>query len=232
MFTFNVNDKPLYIYIKEEVLKGGCIYKPKNHNYCRYIISKKDILIKLINLINGKFRTPKIRYLHRAIDYMNIVHNVNMKKLPLDNSSLESNAWLAGMTDSDGNFHISLQGIYGLNNSIAKGRVICTFSIKQRVLDMVTGDNCVPFMTEIANFFQSNINYTSNNAMTFLVQANSKHYLTKSYFDKYPLMSSKYLNYLCYLQGQNYLGKRLADEEIITIRSIKNSMNNKRIYFN
>lgn len=87
-------------------------------------------------------------------------------------------------------------------------------------------------MTEIADFFKSNINYASNNEMTFLVQANSKHNLTKSYFDKYPLMSSKYLDYLCYLQGLGYLGRHLTEKEIIEIQKIKNSMNNKRIYFN
>ena len=68
--------------------------------------------------------------------------------------------------------------------------------------------------------------------MVFLVQADSKHYLTKSYFSKYPLMTSKYLDYLCFLQGLQYLGRRLRTEEIIEIKSIKNSMNSKRIYFN
>lgn len=57
--------------------------------------------------------------------------------------------------------------------------------------------------------------------MTFLAQADSKYNLTKSYFDKYPLMTSKYLNYLCFLQGLNYLGKRLTDEEIIDVEKIK-----------
>ena len=72
----------------------------------------------------------------------------------------------------------------------------------------------------------------SKNEMTFLAQADSKHHLTKTSFDKYPLMSSKRLDYLCFLQGLNYLGKRLTDQEIVKIRSIKSSMNKNRIYFN
>ena len=48
--------------------------------------------------------------------------------------------------------------------------------------------------------------------MTFCAQADSKHSLTKSYFDKYPLMTSKQLNYLCFIQGLDYLGKRLTDK--------------------
>ena len=45
-------------------------------------------------------------------------------------------------------------------------------------------------------------------------------------------MTSKRLNYLCFIQGLNYLGKRLTNKEIEEIRKIKNSMNNKRTYYN
>lgn len=186
----------------------------------------------MINLINGKFRTPKIKYLHKAIDRINIIHNTNIEKLPLDNSNIESNAWLAGFTDADGHFQISLEGIYGLNKSLSRGRVKCIFSIKQRVIDKPTGDSYVPIMSKIAEFFQCNVKYESKNEMTFLAQSNSKHHLTKFYFDKYPLMTSKRLDYLCFLQGLNYLGKRLTDKEVIEIQTIKSSMNRNRTFYN
>jgi len=136
------------------------------------------------------------------------------------------------MTDADGNFLISLEGVYGLNNSMSRGRVKCIFSIKQRVIDIPTRLSCITFMTEIANLFQCNIKYQYSNEMRFLVQADNRHHITKNYFDKYPLMTSKYLDYLSYLHGLNYLGKRLTNEEIKEIQAIKNSMNNKRTYYN
>lgn len=68
-FTFNVKDKPIYIYLKEEVLKGGSIFKVKGKNVCRYTIVDKKNLIKIINLINGKFCTPKICNKYRKIIY-------------------------------------------------------------------------------------------------------------------------------------------------------------------
>ena len=136
------------------------------------------------------------------------------------------------MTDSDGNFHISLFGIYGLNGSTSRGRIICSYSVSQRMTDKLTGLSCVPFMTEIANLFECNIRYKASNEVTFVAQSNNKHYLIKSYFDKYPLMTSKYLNYLSYLEGQKYLNKRLTENEIVEIQTIKNSMNNKRSYYN
>jgi hypothetical protein len=87
-------------------------------------------------------------------------------------------------------------------------------------------------MSKIAEFFQCNVKYESENEMTFLAQSDSKHHLTKYYFDKYPLMTSKHLDYLCFLQGLNYLGKRLTDQEIIQIQTIKSSMNNNRTFYN
>jgi hypothetical protein len=46
----------------------------------------------MINLINGKFRTPKVKYLYKAIDHINLLYNTNIEKLPLDDSNLGSNA--------------------------------------------------------------------------------------------------------------------------------------------
>jgi hypothetical protein len=86
-------------------------------------------------------------------------------------------------------------------------------------------------MEKIADLFQSKIYFTSENAIEFKVQATSKHYLTKLYFNKYPLMTSKRFNYLCYLQALDYLGKHLTNEEIIEIQALKNSMNNNRTYY-
>lgn len=77
----------------------------------------------MVNFVHKK------KYLSRAIDYVNILHNANIEKLPLDKSNIESNAWLAGFSDAHGQFKISLKGNYGLNKSISlkTGRVKCIF---------------------------------------------------------------------------------------------------------
>jgi hypothetical protein len=140
---------------------------------------------------------------------------------------------LTGFTDTDGSFFMSLTGRYALDNCSKKTRVKCIFSIKQRLIDKLSGDSCLPLMTELADLFQCVI-YTSKteNSINFKVQATSKHHLVKSYFDKYPLMTSKRLNYLCFIEALEYLGKHLTNEEIKELHSIKNSMNNKRTYYN
>lgn len=51
--------------------------------------------------------------------------------MPLDTSSLGSNAWLAGFIDADGDFSIKLTGGYGSDDTLIRGRVQCVFSINQ-----------------------------------------------------------------------------------------------------
>jgi hypothetical protein len=80
----------LFKHIKD-IFGTGSLYQVSIGNTCVYRIYDKNTLIEVINLINGKFRTPKIKYLHKAIDHINLKYNLNIKKLPLDNSSLESN---------------------------------------------------------------------------------------------------------------------------------------------
>ena len=74
--------------------------------------------------------------------------------MPLDTSSLDSNAWLAGFIDTDGHFSIKLSGEYGSGDSVTRGRVQCVFSINQSELNRVTGESNVPFMTQLADFFE------------------------------------------------------------------------------
>ena len=78
--------------------------------------------------------------------------------MPLDTSSLDSNAWLAGLIDTDGHFSIKLTGEYGSKGTVTRGRVQCVFSINQSELNRVTRESNVPFMTLLANFFQVNLN--------------------------------------------------------------------------
>jgi hypothetical protein len=55
----------------KEILNTGVIYKEKSGEVYRYSITSSEAVIKIINLINGKFRTPKILALHKAIDNLN-----------------------------------------------------------------------------------------------------------------------------------------------------------------
>jgi hypothetical protein len=64
----------------------------EKNGVCKYSITNSDSVIHIINLVNGKFRTAKINALYKAIDNVNIWGYENLLKLPLDISSLDSNA--------------------------------------------------------------------------------------------------------------------------------------------
>ena len=81
----------------------GSLQKSNVESAVLLVIRNKVGLIDLISLVNGKFRRPKIASLYRLIidwvndsrTYSSLIEN-KFEKLPLDNTKLESNAWLSG----------------------------------------------------------------------------------------------------------------------------------------
>lgn len=76
VFTFGKNEIPMYEKLKE-IVNSGYIYVEKN-GVCRYAITNPYSVIHIINLVNGKFRTPKINVLNKAIDNVNKWRNANL----------------------------------------------------------------------------------------------------------------------------------------------------------
>jgi len=67
IIVFNENDKPLANRLSTVLKVGKVIDRPKAGHVLLQILAKEEVL-KVINLINGYMRTPKIEALHRAID--------------------------------------------------------------------------------------------------------------------------------------------------------------------
>ena len=65
--TFGLKNEPLAKKILEIIEYGHIRYKPKE-NACVLIVSPVKGLKKIIKLINGQLRTPKIHQLHKLID--------------------------------------------------------------------------------------------------------------------------------------------------------------------
>lgn len=104
--VFDIKDLQLFIKIKE-VLKGGYITIRPNGQSGRLTIKKRDILINLVNLINGHFRTPKIEALHRLIENLNTHSSELIPLLGLDKTPLGESAWLSGFLEADGYFYLN-----------------------------------------------------------------------------------------------------------------------------
>lgn len=67
IIAFNKHDKPLAEKISTKLNVGKVIDRSEIGHVLLQILAKDEVL-KIINLINGYMRTPKIEALHRAIN--------------------------------------------------------------------------------------------------------------------------------------------------------------------
>lgn len=176
----------------------------QNKKYLHWVIGSKKELLDLINIINGYFRTPKIKALHRLIDYLNIRFNYNMIKKDLDNSRLVDNAWLSGFADADGGFSLYVTKRSDRNNAL---RVMHSFRIELAQYSKTHDASLFPICSKIASFFKVNLysrervtNFSKDNEInsyTYIIVASTvpSRAVVRYYFDKFPLFSAKYEAY-------------------------------------
>lgn len=229
------------------VTKAGTVYNKKNAGYVLWQIQKTEDVLKIVNIINGYMRTPKIEALHRAINWFNDFYNCNINCLGLDLSPIDSNAWLAGFTDGDGNFSITLTDRKKKGNITSK-RVQTFFRLEIRqtyhrdVSVEQGGASYFTILSKIANYLGVNLLSRTREQKdkvfyAFMVISHSavSHVKIINYFDRFPLYSSKYLAYKdwSYLVEQTRLraGKVLTQKEILEVEKIKSQFNSKRKSF-
>lgn len=229
--TFNIKDKPLAQMILK-IIGIGHICK-RNTNSVELRFTSKISLQKILFLLNGKLRTPKIHQFYRLIDWVNKNYfhdNIKNKiiKLPLDTSSLIDNPWLTGLIDADGCFYI--------RHSLKQ--IICKFSLEQRMIYPKTLESYEHILNSICLTFniklkiRNRINY-KNSYYIIQIENQDSIKLLISYLDNYSLLSSKYLDYLNWKKAFSLIINKVhfTDEGREKILLYKNSMNNKRVYF-
>lgn len=222
---------------------GGNVYINKENTFIIWKIYKILDIINLVNLINGFLRTPKIFKLYELIDYLlkyfsHFLLDILVKK-PLDNSLLDSNAWLSGFTDADGNFSLNISKRKKKKN----WRIQLSFRLElQQNYQQNTEDKKFSFFficSKIASFFNVSL-YTRERYFngkifySFLIVAHSlqSHRIVYDYFNKYNLFSSKYLDFKdwseIYLMQLDKL--HLTELGLKRCLFIKAKFNNKRLY--
>ena len=188
-------------------------------------------------------RTPKIEALHRAISWINERDGSSIPLRGIDLSPLDSDNWLAGFTDADGCFGITVYDTKK-NGLFLRTRVQTSFRIegKQSYSRDVSydqgGSSYFNILSEIASFFTVNL-YTRTRKTedkvyyAFVAVAHNyrSHEIVRKYFDRYPLYSSKYLAYKDWCLVQDLHKGNLNKEKLDTIKNIKNNFNSKRKVF-
>lgn len=186
--TFNSKDTPLAEKLLKLLGKGTIVKRTTNSIELRF--SEKNTVLKIVNLINGKFRTPKINQLHLLIDWLNNKHNINIAKLLIDNSSLDHNGWLTGFIEADGNFFIGY----------SDKQIICKFNLEQRMIYLKTQESYYTILNQICLFLNVKLairdrsNHT-NPIYIIRLENQASIQILINYLNKYPLLSSKRLDF-------------------------------------
>lgn len=241
--VFASKDLPLAQFLSP--ILNGTINKAKGEYYVLSVYSLRA-LHSLVIRINGKFRTPKIEALHRLIHWLNEYNKFeNLDLLSLDNSDIMSNAWLAGFSDCDSNFLITYTNQLGIAKNIQ-----LTYRLSQRQnyhRTSESGTSYLPILTEIAKTFntkltsfeRSRINVKTNNNFIELgylvtVKSLSSRNELKKYFSRFPLLSSKHLDYINWIESHELVvsKKYKTIEGTSKLIQLKNTMNSQRSYFN
>ena len=225
--TFNLKDKPLAEKLLR-ILGGGFIVKRKT-NSVELRFSHKQTLCQIIELINGKFRTPKIDQLYKLVDWMNKKHSMNITKLPLNDSPILKDSWVSGFIDADGCFYI--------RNSLKQ--IICKFNLEQRMIYPKTNENYNTILNKICLAFGVKLNIReriSKKNSYYIIKLENQNAvkLLINYLDVYPLLSSKHLDFLSWkivfneILNKNHM--TIEGRQIVSLH--KSQMNNSRTSFN
>ena len=225
--TFNLKDKPLAEKLLR-ILGGGFIVKRKT-NSVELRFSHKQTLCQIIELINGKFRTPKIDQLYKLVDWMNKKHSMNITKLPLNDSPILKDSWLSGFIDAGGCFYI--------RNSLKQ--IICEFNLEQRMIYPKTNENYNIILHKICLALGVKLHIREriskkNSYYIIRVENQNAIKLLIGYLDIYPLLSSKHLDFLSWkivfneIINKNHM--TVEGRKLVSLQ--KSQMNNSRTYFN
>ncbi|RYE15723.1 MAG: hypothetical protein EOP34_02070 [Rickettsiales bacterium] len=269
IIVFHKNDTPLANHLRDS-LNVGTIYKPTGPNHVLWQIQDLLGVIKIINIINGYMRTPKIEALDRAINWINaeivsqttkscknktpsqflgvVLQTIKLK--PLNNSPLDSDSWLAGFSDADGSFNITIAK-RKKEGRIGHWRVTTRFSIELRQTyhrevrqALATTVSYETVLLKVATLLKVNLYSrtrimakTNNivNSYTVMSFNQVSNEILRNYFNTFPLFSSKHLAFQDWCKVQD-ICKREKQEKLDNIsldscQKIKDNFNTKRNYF-
>ena len=223
LIVFKEADLPLANYL-QNITGSGNIYIKSDRGYVLWQIQDISGVFNIVNIINGHMRTPKIEALYRTITWLNEYFNNSklrsavsgypislisfykfkpIHQKSLDISDITKNAWLAGFSDARANFTISINN--RTNKNSTRIQLFYRLEIKQtyhKLNEEGEKFSFFPLMSKIATFLNTNLLSRTRiqkekQYYSFIVMAHSKISLNLiiNYFNQYPLLSSKYLDF-------------------------------------
>lgn len=214
VIVFSSPDAFLAYYLKEK-LGYGNVKKVKDKNAYLLIISNKEGMLQVINLINGKLRTK-----HRFDQVVNNVLNHTKYTdqnihFTLDSSKNLDNHWLAGFSDADASFQIKIIKRITRN----KPEIRLNYQIDQKS-DLL--------LNMIKEYLGGNIGYRKSQDTYYYGSTNfgsAKKVI--EYFDQYNLQSRKHVSYLRWRKVYRLIQDKehLTEKGLSKILKIKSLIN-------
>lgn len=217
VIVFSSPDAFLAYYLKERL--GNCnVRKVKHKNAYLLIVSKREGILNVLNLINGKLRS-KNRF-NQVIN--NILNHDRYKDISI-NFTINltddfSNHWLAGFSDADASFQVKIIN----SNTKNKAELRLNYQIDQK--------NNILLM-KIKYYLGGNIGYIKTQDTYYYGSTSfgsAKNVI--EYFNKFNLQSRKHVSYLRWRKVYTLIQDRqhLTDKGIIKIRKIKALINHHK----
>lgn len=221
VIVFHSLDASLAYFIKER-LGYGSVKKIKNKNAFLLVVTAREGIEKVINLINGKIRTENKfnQIINNILNHDNYAEFNKKISLKLNLSNNFKNHWLAGFSDADASFQIKI-----LNRS-KRTEVRLNFQIDQKKEDI---------LLLINKFLGGNIGYRKSQDTYYYGSTSfgsAKNVI--NYFDYFHLLSSKHVNYLKWrkayiiIQNKDHLNND-GLEKIIKLKNTMNRLNDTTI---
>jgi hypothetical protein len=204
---FSDRDVSLAYLIKKRIGYGN-VYKIKDKKAFRYICKNKTGLSIILSLINGKFVS---RFKYEQLIKHNYNKTFNYKILPPSKAISFDNYWLAGFTQADGCFHISIVKSKTHKTGFS---VRLEFSIKQ--------NDDVPLKLLNSKLNMGNLSQYSSGIWCYKSTGYKTSALLIDYFDTFNLFGGKYVDYLKFRKVYIMIteGKHLEEKGILKIKSI------------
>ena len=168
--------------------------------------------------------------------------------LDKDNSDLGSNSWLSGFTDADGNFSLSLYKKKRVN-AYFRIEIAQQYKLSSKDQNVILSieeinrhESLYPIISAIAILFNTKV-YSRNRVTNLSEKMYSSYIVTVhnretlplviNYFNKYPLLSSKYLDFQDWSKVVNLILKKGQNMETYKIaEDIRKNYNKTRHTFN
>lgn len=206
----------------------GSVFVHKYNNSCVLNIYSVRGLITVVKLINGHLKTPKASSIRVIINWLNTKHRANLVQKRLCAKPIGQSAWLAGFTDADGSFGIDLRQQPRLKLS-------CQWQLNQRCVCPFSGFSYHSCLNNLAHFLCTRLYEirpkSGNNYYAIKVTSAKSKQILRSYYTRWPLLSSKRRDYQAWCHVDNIIANDLIKSEIKQIEFLKRSMNNKRSFF-